>query len=108
MRINELLNEQDLQEGMWRNVIGAAALLASSAHLLPDTKIDTSKAAPPPMAVVRKTVSRDTGLNNTVQKIAARYKVDPKLIQNIAKTATKYAYKDFPTAKDILGVIGTE
>lgn len=109
MRVAELFEEQ-LDEGMFMNLLAAVAMLVSSPHLLSDKSIDTSHSTTPTYVKTThvKHDDRQTFVNTAVERVAKKYKVDPKVAKQIAQTAVKHSYKDFPTAKDLLGVIGTE
>lgn len=115
------LNEERLDEGMWRNLFAAAALLVGSSQTMTDADVDKSTWEMPAgvkkglLAKKQKTQQiqkqqdkKQNFVNTAVERVTKKFRVDPKLVKAIAQTAMKYEHPDFPTAKDILGVVGTE
>jgi hypothetical protein len=115
MKLQELiqLSEEQLDEGMWRNLIAAATFMLGSSHLMADKDIDTSHATMPPavkqaLDAKKKQANARKFVNTAAERVTRKFKVDAKIAKAIAQSAVKHEYPDFPTAKDILGVIGTE
>lgn len=106
MKLHEVLEPTNLQldEGIVRNVLAAAgiALAAIPASLLHTPVID---AVPVKMDKAKSATPR---VDMLVAKAAAKYRVDPKIVSAAVLSAIKYQHSDFPTAKDILAVVGTE
>lgn len=104
MKLYEVLqtNEVDLTEGILTKALAAAGFVLSS--MVP-SQLDVSDQVPSqPIAQSAKPSQVDRLVNVASNK----YKVSPDVIKTVVQSAVKHQYKDFPTAKDILAVVGVE
>lgn len=105
MTLHEIFeSSEQLDEGVLQNIIAAASLAIAilPTGLLKDTDIDTSHARPTIQSPDRQFVA------SAVSRASMKYHVNPNVVRQAVKAALKYQYADFPTAKDILAVVGTE
>lgn len=121
MKLHELTTDQQLNELDWRKAVAGGALAASAftAPTLID-KLSRPKPAAEQTAQdnrvaqgrvekATKELGKRKGIDQLTQIVLAKYKkVDPNTARQIAELATKYAKPTFPTATDILSIIGIE
>lgn len=110
MKLQELFeqNNEQLNEGMLRNAIAAAGfvLAALPASMMYKPQMVLQKTA---VDAVQTTAAKtQPNIEKLVQVAAQRYSVDTKTVQTVVSSAMKHQYSDFPTAKDILAVVGVE
>jgi len=102
MKLKDILEpQQQLDEVTLKQV--AAAGLIGAAGLLPPTLTSHPERLFRP-AVVQQ-VDRQEPI---VQQVTNKYNIDPHLAKEVVKFAHEHAYQDFPTAKDILAIVGIE
>ena len=112
MKLQEVLEPEQLDENSLKKA--ALAGLASASMF---GALNTAKHTPPPP--VPPTVQQQQEPEPVVdsaaearqalaQKIASEYRINPDLAGHIVELAHKYEKDSFPTAKDILAVIGIE
>lgn len=110
MKLQEIYEDiEQLDEGLLQRAIAAAALVAGSlgtmqtAHT-PDLSPEL-KAAQVQQALGQR---KGAEIDRLAAAAASKYRTDPEVVKEIVITAHKYADPVFPTAKDILAVIGVE
>jgi hypothetical protein len=111
MKLHEVLEPTaiHLDEGTLRNAIAAAgfALATIPAALLlhqPDSRMSDAART----AVGKVQQQRTIDPTEYVAIAAAKYHVDKTIVRAAVDAALKYQHSDFPSAKDILAVVGTE
>lgn len=108
-----LTEEEQLEEARLRHALAAAGL-AGAAALSGLTDYRSSQPAPTPTvqtANVKKVEPVQQPRNDVftlTQTILDNYRIDPVLAKKIAATAKKYESDVFPTAADILAIVGIE
>lgn len=111
MKLQEVfeLTDPQLNEGLIRNVLTAAgfvlATIPAAMILTPSTQEPTIS---PAGVAVGKLQHKRVDPELLVAKAAAKYHVDVNVVKAAVASALKYQHSDFPTAKDILAVVGTE
>lgn len=125
MKLNEILVEQQLNEINWKRALATGALAAAGGIGLgsfmnnssdetqrPTSSEAQSKAQSAQAEADKQSMAKLRAHNNVdplLQTVLAKYKrVEPKLASDIVKFAHKYADPVFPTAKDILAIVGIE
>lgn len=110
MKLNEVLYEnQQLDEVNWRSLIATGAL-AAGAGLTPG-KLDHTpvKTQSTSGMIANQKQDQTQFADPLLQTVLLKYKhIDPKIAEQIVKYARKYSDKVFPTAKDILAIVGIE
>lgn len=107
MKLHEVLDQPQhaLDEGVLQNIIAAAGIVLAALPQVGQTPhLDAQRA----LALVSHQHGSEHQFGQLVTAVASKYKVDPKIVHATVKSAIKYQREDFPTAKDILAVVGTE
>ena len=102
MKLHDILPPQQLDEITLKQAI-AAGLIGASA-LSPRVGLAADKAPRPAVTQPANVVE----LKGIVKAVSDRFGVDPKMANMIVRIAHKHEHPDFPTAEDILAVIGVE
>ncbi len=124
MKLHEVLSENQLDENAWRNalaagIVGTSILAPTSTLKSPEPhshrpgdemvvhgrRSDAPKFDVDPQIEQPKTTLRRTEL---ARNIARTYRVKLNLAQEVVDLAFEHEDSEFPTAEDILAVIGTE
>lgn len=117
---DELLGEANLKQAIAAGLIGAASLAGGQAihkavkapveptHVVQQQQV--SKEEPPKeLETLKKDVPNEKGEMDTIaNEIASNYNIEQSLATKVVGLAYKYADPVFPTAHDILAVIGVE
>lgn len=94
------LRDEQLNENLLRKAMAAAgfvlAAIPSAITTTPDAEHQEMMAKYTP------------NVQKLVSVAAGKYDVSPKIVQRVVAAAVKHQYPDFPTAKDILAVVGVE
>lgn len=119
MKLNDIKEAANtLEEGMFQRAAAAAAIVIGA--ITAGTSYYSNTDEPDRTSVVGKvdhtgevpdTRKRSKAKVDPVkltQAASAKYRVDPGLVRQIVDASIKYQDDVFPTAKDILSVIGTE
>lgn len=113
----QIAESEVLQELDWKKAIATGALAATAAFT--PSKIDKqptqgntqthAAAVSTPAKDAMSKLKKNTGIDQLSQIILAKYKhIDPALAKEVATMATKHADPVFPTAQDILAIVGIE
>lgn len=102
--IFEVENEQ-LAEGVIQKAIAAAGFVLAS--VTPSSLLHTPDLDLKP-AVQQAAKQKGPNMAKLVSVAATKYKVSPQVVQQAVASAVKHAHPDFPTAKDLLAVVGVE
>lgn len=109
MKLHEIYEDaQTLEEGIIQRAIAAAALVVGS---LGTNTADAPTISPEMRqkhAVAALEMRKGAEMQRLAQAAASRYRVDVEMVKEIVKSAHKHADPVFPTATDILSVIGVE
>lgn len=98
MKIDDvILQEEDLVEIKLRHAIAAAMLATASPHIADHQ---------PPKSQAVQVVKNET--QHLVDAVLSKYKISKAEAEKIVKLAQRHAKPTFPTARDILAVIGVE
>jgi Transglycosylase SLT domain len=109
MKLHEIYCDQSLNEGTFHRAVGAALMvLGSIGSFSPNALLPSKQDASIDKLGTKQSVSPTALIDKLTSVAAQQYKVNQVLVKNIVTTAVKYQYADFPTAKDILAVVGTE
>jgi len=103
-----ILHEEQLEEGRVKRVL-AGAVMAAGLHLSPIATDDINNTAAAIAAQLH--LNNDAEVKWLAKNILARYQhADEEFILDVIQLAKKHAApgNKFPTAKDILSVIGVE
>ena len=102
MKLKDILEpQQQLDEVTLKQV--AAAGLIGAAGLLPPTLTSHPERMSRP-AIVQPVDQQGP----MVQQVTNKYNITPQLAKEVVALAYKYEHPDFPTAKDILAIVGVE
>lgn len=108
MKLQEIFEvyDEQLAEGVIQKAIAAAGFVLSA--VAPSALLTTH--VPDAKPVVLQQLQQQTGPNmvKLVTVAADKYKVNPQVVQQVVSSAIKHAHTDFPTAKDLLAVVGVE
>lgn len=102
MKLHDILPPQQLDEITLKQAI-AAGLIGASA-MSPRVGMAADKT---PRPAVTQPVNK-AELKGMIRVVSNRFGVDPKAADEIIRVAHQHEHSDFPTAEDILAVIGVE
>lgn len=106
MKLREVFELQDeqLNESLIRKALAAAGFVLAAAG--PSALLHTPELDLKPVTMLKK----QTGPNmaKLVSVAASKYRVSTDIVQQAVASAIKHQHPDFPTAKDILAVVGVE
>lgn len=123
MKIRDILPPQQLDEislkqAVAAGLIGATAMTPRTTdgevmqrppHVQQAKKPTPIKKAPPPVdPVAARKARQKQEVQQLTDIVANRFGIDTDFAQRVVQTAHKYEHPDFPTAEDILAVIGVE
>lgn len=110
MKLQEVFELQDeqLNESLIRRALAAAGFVLAAAS--PSSLLHTPELDLKPAFSIIKQKKEQAGpdMAKLVSVAAGKYDVNPQIVKQAVSSAIKYAQTDFPTAKDILAVIGVE
>lgn len=101
MKLRDILPPQQLDEINLKQAIAAGMIGATALSPRPSFGADKTPQRPAISHQVKEH-------QDMIQAITSRFNVDPWLAKHIVTLAHKYEHADFPSAEDILAIIGVE
>lgn len=113
MKVHEIIPTV-LEENAFKRLATAAVLATATSAPLKTDQLNSTRFTAPTRYSIKTPLAKTTVAKATqryINNIKSKYRAlnnNPKLVQEIVKTAEKYADPVFPTTSDILAVIGIE